>query len=184
MIKAFLVDLDGTLVETKLANLAAYKQAFSTLGIVNDEEALNKWVGILPWDQMLSKVLPPSEIHKKSEVASLKREIYPQYFYMVRVNEALVDLLKFSKSKSMLALVTSASRNSAIPLLEHLQLLEYFNLTVTSDDCEFRKPHPAPYILAAHQLKVKPKECLVFEDSDIGMQAAQAFGANALRIRW
>jgi len=66
MIKALLVDLDGTLVDTKLANMHAYRQALATLGIASDSDELGRWVGILPWDQMLSKVLPPSSIHRIS----------------------------------------------------------------------------------------------------------------------
>jgi HAD superfamily hydrolase (TIGR01509 family) len=102
----------------------------------------------------------------------------------VRVNEALVDLLEFSKRNSMLALVTSASRDSTLSLLMHLKLLECFDLTITSDDCKFRKPNPEPYILAASNFNVFPEECLVFEDSDIGIQSAQAFGAKVLRVCW
>lgn len=184
MIKAFLVDLDGTLVDTKMANIASYKEALKIFGILNCDDALNEWVGALPWDEMLIKILPGMDINTLYEIALLKREIYPSYFKIVRVNNSLVDFLKFSREMSRLALVTSASRNSALPLLTHLKLLDYFDLTITSDDCAFRKPHPEPYMLAANRLGVLPKECFVFEDSDIGMQSATAFGAKALKIAW
>jgi HAD superfamily hydrolase (TIGR01509 family) len=182
MIKAFLIDLDGTLVDTKLANVAAYKEALHMLGFFSGEEALEKWAGILPWDQMLSKVLPNAEITTLHKIALLKRDLYSKYFHMVHVNEALVELIKYSKEKTLMAIVTSASQSSAIPLLSHLDLLNYFDEIITSEDCNLRKPHPEPYILAATRLNVSPDECLVFEDSDIGMKSAQAFGAKALRV--
>ena len=94
MIKALLVDLDGTLVDSRAANIAAYKEAISILGIESDVNELNKCVGILPWDQMLSRVLPPSDAHRRLEVAQLKRKIYSDFFHMVRINKELLDFLK------------------------------------------------------------------------------------------
>jgi beta-phosphoglucomutase len=184
MIKALLVDLDGTLVDSKLANLSSYADALSKLGYQVDSELLILWVGILPWDQMLSKVVPSADASERYEIALLKREIYPQYFNKVSINQALVELLKFSKLTASTALVTSASRVSAVPLLEYLKLIDIFDVIVTSDDCQLGKPHPDPYILAASHIKVLPSECLVFEDSEVGVKSAESFGAKVIRIIW
>ena len=183
MIRALLIDLDGTLVDTHAANLAAYRQAIDTTGLHYSADELATFVGKLAWRPMLSRVLPNHpELHET--IALRKREIYPQTMDLVRVNSGLLQAIQLLKGQLKLALVTAASRHSVETLLNAKQLINLFDLIITSDDVSKQKPDPQPYQVADERLGVAPAECLVFEDSDIGIAAARTFGAQIWQVHW
>lgn len=179
--KAILVDLDGTLVYTHAANIAAYTAAISETGIQFDTHLLELTVGRLAWPAMLAEVLPGRDDFYKS-IVKRKREIYAGLFDMVTVNNMLFDFLHAFHGKVPIGLVTSASRNSVDPLIRAKSLDKLFSIVVTSDDVEKYKPDPEPYFLAGALLGVEPTDCLVLEDSEEGVAAARAFGAQIWRV--
>jgi HAD superfamily hydrolase (TIGR01509 family) len=79
------------------------------------------------------------------------------------------------------AVVSGSTRESVTASLTSLKLLDRFDTLVCAGDYEKSKPDPEPFILAAKRLGVSPKECLVFEDSDIGIQAATAAGMASVK---
>jgi HAD superfamily hydrolase (TIGR01509 family) len=184
MIAAALVDLDGTLVDSHAANQAAYRQALDDLAVPYSLAALRQYAGTLAWRPMLARVAPDADAQTHAAIAQRKRAVYPSFFPMVQVNDTLLAILKTLKPHAKLALVTSASRASVDPLLTALSLAPLFDLTITSDDVTAQKPDPEPYRLAAARLGVQPTDCLVFEDSEIGLQSAKAFGAQVWQVHW
>jgi HAD superfamily hydrolase (TIGR01509 family) len=181
---ALLVDLDGTLVDTHSANVAAYRLALEESGVDYDMEALEKTIGRLAWRPMLARVAP-SDPETHSRVAARKREVYSAYMDSVYVNDALVQLIGALRSRGWkVALVTSASRGSVEALLKAKQLSGFFDVTVTSDDVTEQKPSALPFHEAARQLGVSPKDCVICEDSEVGLAAAAAFGCQIWQIRW
>ena len=66
--------------------------------------------------------------------------------------------------------------------LETLGILSLFDTLVCAGDYARAKPAPDPFLLAAKRLGVDPKNCLVFEDADIGIQSATAAGMASVRI--
>lgn len=181
--RAVLVDLDGTLVDTHAANLAAYRQALGETGMAYSSVDLSSSVGKMAWRPMLKQLLPSHpDLHER--IARRKREIYPTLFDRVRVNKLLVAVLQQLHKTVPIALVTAASRASVTPLLAEKKLDCLFSIVVTSDDTIASKPSPEPFIKAAALLNVGPEDCLVLEDSEVGLAAAQAFGAQTWRIHW
>lgn len=81
------------------------------------------------------------------------------------------------------ALVTTASRSGAWAVLEHHGVGILFDEVVTGDDVREHKPSPEAYILAARRLGLAPGDCLIIEDSPVGIAAAQASGAPYLVVR-
>ena len=82
------------------------------------------------------------------------------------------------------AIVSSGSRSYIVKTLRHLGIERYFEFIVAGDDevmlSEQHKPHPFPYLHAAHRLGVRPERCVAFEDSLSGIRSAQA--ANMLVV--
>jgi len=85
-----------------------------------------------------------------------------------------------------LAIVSGSRRDSVTASLEALRLLEKFELLICAEDYEKGKPHPEAFLLAATRLGMSPQSCLVFEDTDMGIQAAIAAGMASVKIpsRW
>lgn len=184
-VQAYLVDFDGTLADTGMANYLAYAGALQEEGIFLEREEFDKEAFGRNWRDFL-----PSLLHSRGSradpaaVAARKVALYHGTVRKIRFNEALVALLENRSSGTQAALVTSASAaNVKAALASRAALGALFDALITGDDVTRHKPDPEGYWLAAHRLGVPPENCLVFEDSDIGMMAGLAFGARILRIR-
>lgn len=184
MIKAILVDLDGTLVDTYEANKKAYITALESIAPSYNERELSQWIGKVAWPDMMAAVIPDKDQSVHSEVAEYKRQIYPRFFDLIEVNHQLVFCLQQFKAQCQIGLVTSASRGSVEPLLAEKNLAKLFDLVITSDDVTRQKPDPEPFSMAAKYFDVQPTECLVFEDSGVGLLAAEAFGSQVWQVHW
>jgi HAD superfamily hydrolase (TIGR01509 family) len=181
--KAILVDLDGTLVDTHATNLAAYRLALDEEGLAYDHSTLERVVGRLAWRPMLQLVLPDHP-HAHERVAERKRRFYAGMAAQVVVNRALVEMLRLLRPSVGIALVTAASPGSVGPLLQAKGLNDLFSVIVTSADVEKQKPDPQPFQHAAQLLGVDAEDCVVLEDSDVGIAAARAFGAQVWKVEW
>jgi len=80
------------------------------------------------------------------------------------------------------ALCTSSSRIASIKLLEKLGIEDLFTLVVGKEDYTYRKPDPEPYQVTAQKLGIAPKDCLVIEDSEVGLKSAVAAGMQCIVI--
>lgn len=99
----------------------------------------------------------------------------------VSADTDLINLLKELQSyKIPCGIASSGLRESVNNKLRILGIKEYFQIIITGDDVKEHKPHPAPYILTIGKLNARPDKCLVFEDSLVGVQAAQAAGCTVI----
>ena len=73
-------------------------------------------------------------------------------------------------------------RRMALAVAESIPF-EAFDVVVAGDDVKFGKPHPEPYLTAAHRLGVDPEDCLAFEDSVTGLNSAAAAGTHAVGVK-
>lgn len=89
----------------------------------------------------------------------------------------------FDEAGLLLAITTSAVRESIEILLRRVGLLDAFPVIVDGSEVEHPKPHPEPYLLTARRLGVSPDQCIVLEDSGIGVRAAKAAGTYCVAVR-
>ena len=117
------------------------------------------------------------------EVIRLKR----QYgFEMVRENATLLpafEIVKRNLGKRAMALGTGSHGNMVNMLLDKFDLRQYFNAIVDADMVTTHKPHPETFLTCAEKLGILPSQCLVFEDADLGVQAALNGGMDVFDVR-
>lgn len=174
MTKAVIFDKDGVLIDSEDTHIRTTVQAFKDFGIkISPEE--KKWiVGRSPVDYMpifAKKYNLTDEMMNEIDVARKK------YFYGLLKTAPIfyktIDLLKsLHKMKIPIALCTQGSRKNVQATLELLGMEDYFETTVAREDCAKRKPDPEPYLVTARKLGVNPEDCLVIEDSEIGLRSA------------
>ncbi|MDU4092480.1 MAG: HAD-IA family hydrolase, partial [Pantoea sp.] len=82
-----------------------------------------------------------------------------------------------------MAVGTGSEHAMADALLQHLNLRHYFDVIVGADDVTRHKPEPDTFLRCAALMGVDPEKCVVFEDADFGLQAAQAAGMAAVDVR-
>jgi beta-phosphoglucomutase len=181
-VRALLVDLDGTLVDTADANYLAYADALAEVGVRVARAAFDEVAHGRSWRQFLPGLLASAPGADPAAVAARKAAGYPARLAATRLNHGLVALIANRAAGWRAALVTTASRANAEAVLGHHQIAQLFDAVVTGDDVARHKPAPDAYRLAARLLEVRPEDCVAFEDSDAGMAAATAAGMPCLRI--
>lgn len=182
-VRAVFTDLDGTLVSTRRANFAAYRDALGSVGVD------------FPWETFLStwgedsrdflpRIAPSLSRSQLGEVRAEKARRYPQYLRATELNEPLVQLLRAWASTVPVALVTTAKRAGVEAVIAHHRLDGLFSFIVSGDDIERSKPEPEAYALAVETVGVQPEQCITFEDSEVGIESAERAGVAVIRISW
>jgi len=183
--KGFIFDLDGVIVDTAHFHYQAWKKTAAELGFDLTEEMNEKLKGVSRIDS-LQKILdwagisiPQDEFDKMTYE---KNEDYLQHVDQMTKDDILpgvfVFLDKIRKGGYPIAL-GSASKN-ARHILERVGLLDMFDTIVDGNSVTKAKPDPEVFLNAAKDLKISPEDCIVFEDSLAGIQAANI--ANMVSI--
>ena len=189
MIKAIIFDLDGVLIDLKDAHFECLNKALSYFDdkyIISKKDHYLKFDG-LPTKQKL-KILTEErglseEFHKN--ISEFKQEITLNYIRKnVEKDKDQIEILKVLKSLGYKLLVASNSvRNTIYSVLVKKGIIQYFDYIFSNQDVNFSKPNPEIYLKAIAKLGLKPKECLILEDSPFGIEAAQNSGAHILKIK-
>lgn len=180
---AVLFDLDGTLFDTQAANTNAYQQAFKELGLYFDRTGYLSNFG-LRYDAMVRAISPGITPEQAAIIKRLKSQFYQDSRQLMVPNLPLISFLKHCHNVLRLktGLCTTASKNNVLPLIAHFQLENDFDLVITGEEVINGKPHPDCYQLATTKLSVSPQQTVVFEDSDIGIQAAISAKTTPIRV--
>jgi beta-phosphoglucomutase len=182
MLTCLITDLDGTVFDSREANVAAYAQAFADAGFEFDATAYHHNFG-LRFPEMITALAPEAGEDVKRLIREKKADYYQKNLSMVRPNQALLSLLQSCAGTHKLALVTTASRVNVQNLLNHFSVPEdLFQIIITGEDVQNSKPDPECYTKAIASLGVSADTCCVFEDSQIGIAAAEAAGAHVIRV--
>ncbi|EJW89529.1 HAD-superfamily hydrolase, subfamily IA, variant 3 [gut metagenome] len=181
MIKALITDFDGTLVDTFEANLRAYQQAFASQGLSLSPEKYRECFGYR-FERFMTEVGVCDETVAHA-IKEAKKEYYPRYFDYLKPNKALIDLMASLKAMGVkTAIASTARKENLMNAVNHLGIADHFDLIFAGVDVKQGKPSPEIYLKAMETLGVAPEETLIFEDSPVGIEAAQASGAQYMIV--
>lgn len=186
--RGYLFDLDGTLVDTHDANVAAYSDAipFVIKGTPIDRVELRRHIAngesCTDFVPIIAKGATSEEVR---QVAKRKAEVYPSCLHLSRLNDKLVSQVReWRKSPDVVTvLVTTAKRPNAEAVLARHSIQDLFDYEVFGDGIEHLKPAPDIYIKALSCAGLDAGDCIAFEDSDAGVQAATAAGVSVRKVK-
>ena len=181
MIKAVIFDRDGVLVDSEFANVKAAELAFDEFGILLTQQEKEWIVGRHPDDYLI----PFKEKYDLDyeKYRQLQRKHYSGIFQSTPIFEETIKFLKAIHHKGIaLAICTSSNRELTSRLLERIGIQDLFQVIVAKGDYSKRKPDPEPYIVTAEKLGLEPEDCLVIEDSDVGLKSAINAGMKCIVI--
>lgn len=181
MIKLMISDFDGTLVNTFEANFLAYDRAMKEVGILFHREDYERCFGYR-FDRFMQE-MGIEDNNLRNRIKELKQQYYPLFFNHIKVNQALVELLAtFRNSGGRVAIASTARRPNLLNVLNHFNLTNNFDLIKSGEDVSQGKPSPEIYLQVMEEMKIPPYETLIFEDSEVGIEAAQLSKAQWIKI--
>jgi HAD superfamily hydrolase (TIGR01509 family) len=180
--QAYLFDCDGTIADSMPLHYIAWGRALGKWNCVFEEELFYGWAGKPPVEiiallnEMRGLNMPVED------VARQKEELYFELLPQLQPVAEVLEHIKAQDGRIPYAVVSGSRRDSVIASLSALGLVDKFAAIVCEGDYQNSKPHPEPFLIAASRLGVAPERCLVFEDSDLGIQAATAAGMASVKV--
>ena len=181
-IKLLLLDFDGTLANTGRANATSYIEALTEQGItITMEEYRQKYFGLRCPEFLTDIGITDPEL--MNTIRRRKVEIYPTHFDMVTLNRPLWEFVQNFRSNGGKAMIVSTGHIDNITnVMHYLGIENQVDAILSSDDVVRSKPHPDCFIKAMDMAGVTPAETIIFEDSQIGLDAAKASGAAYFKV--
>ncbi len=178
MVQGAIFDMDGVLVDNANYHVRAWLQLGKELGMTFAPKSIRSVFGrrnreILP--ALTKNPIPEAEAIRLTEQ---KEAIYRNLIRgEIRPVPGLIDFLESLRQQGIPAAVaTSAPKENLEMTLDGLGLKSYWAAVVIGAEVERSKPAPDIFLLAAKRLGLRPERCVVFEDSNAGLEAARAAG--------
>lgn len=202
---ALIFDLDGVVVDSMPVHEIAWRQYLESLGI-RDEALLARMHGRRNDDIVLDFLGPAADPQSVREHGSAKERLYRELMRHRLQDHMVPGVRRFleqavhkrdpaaqkrdveqkgdaaRKCDTPLGLASNAERPNIDFVLDGADLRPYFRVIVDGSQVQFPKPAPDIYLLAARELGVEPCNCIVFEDSPVGIAAARAAGARVVGL--
>lgn len=181
--KALIFDLDGTLSDSLPVHIASWHSVCEKLNCKFDERILIEMTGA-PTISFAERIKSEQNLAiDAEELVAMKQKEFWQNINRIKPHQAVIDLMKNAHGKIPMAVGTGASRNSALLQMKELEIEQLFDFIVTADDVENHKPEPDTFLKCAGLMNVAPEFCQVFEDGELGMQAALTAGMILTDVR-
>jgi HAD superfamily hydrolase (TIGR01509 family) len=173
----YIFDVDGTLADTMPLHYRAWRRILQERGMDLSEDLLYE-LGGKPTLQIFEflKDTRGLEVVDARAAAELKEQYFLEFLKEVRPIDEVVEIAKQAYGKVPMAVATGGLRKYVEITLDTLGIRYLFATLVCVEDYARAKPFPDPFLEAARRLNLEPQQCLVFEDSPLGIEAAQAAG--------
>jgi len=180
---ALIFDCDGTLVDSAPVYLRAWASGLASSGKTLDETWYRERYGFS--EEVLMRAF--EQVHgvtlNYASVVQRMREAYFENMDALAEYPAVTAIVRREYGRIPLAVASGGPGLIVRASLAHLDLSHFFDSIVTLDEVGVPKPAPDLFLHAAECLGVPPENCLVFEDTDTGLTAAQAAGMRCIDVR-
>ena len=182
MLKAIIFDVDGILVDSMYFQADAWVKAFNEVEINISRRDIYELEGSN--DSRLIKVIfekagREPEPWQFEQLPEMKREVLE--FDQIKPYKGIPDCLKELKPHFKLAMVSGSNRNTVEKIVNNF-FSGCFDVIITGSDQERGKPDPDPFLKALEKLDLTKNECIVVENSPLGITAARRAGLYCVAV--
>ncbi len=183
--KAIIFDMDGVLINSEPLWKIAETEILTSLGVPVTEEQIHNtsamsvkgiceyWYNLHPWEGTSFEEVENIIVARVIELISKHDTKLP----------GVTEILEYFKKLGLkIGLATNSSHDIIKVVLTKCEIKQYFDFLASAKDVENGKPAPDVYLFAAKNLNTEPKHCLVFEDSVVGVQAANSAGMDVIAL--
>lgn len=185
-IEGLIFDLDGTLADTMTMHIDSWRSAGESYGKNITEQMIHERAGtptihiVEEFNQLFGWSIDPQEfiIRKTAMYLELKKLQGP-----IQPITSVMAIAELYRGKMPMSVGTGSIRTNAEAALSDLGITDWFEIMVTSEDVVHPKPHPETFLRCAKAMGVSPEKCLVYEDGQMGINAALSGGMSAIHIQ-
>lgn len=180
---ALIFDCDGTLAHTIPTHIQAWLATLRPLGVDLSQEWLYDRRGMSSLELIETVNQTFGFALDANVVNPARKKYFLDLLHQVVEIEAVADVARSHYGRVPLAVASGGDIRVVEPTLKAIGLYSLFDAIVTVNDVERGKPAPDIFLLAADRMGVTPTDCIVYEDSDAGLEAAQRAGMRAIDVR-
>jgi beta-phosphoglucomutase-like phosphatase (HAD superfamily) len=184
--RALLFDCDGTIADSMPLHYVAWKRALGEHGCAFPEDIFYAWGG-MPAAEIIATLgkqqgiaMPIADVEHRKE--ALYYEMLPDLRAVPEVLAEIERNCALGAGRLPMAVVSGSTGDSVTRSLVALGLLDRFETLVCAGDYTKSKPDPEPFLVAAQRLGIAPADCLVFEDTEMGIEAATQAGMASVKV--
>jgi len=175
--------MDGLLIDSERIIMQACIQAAKAAGITYTQAEFVELIGRSSTDASRMMAEQLNGMENLSKVGQGVEQILSERNHVFPLKSGVVELLQYYQSNNVVCGVASSSAITHIQhRLSHIGILDYFSSITSGQEVENGKPNPDIYLLAIDRLGVSVEECIAFEDSEPGAQAAIAAGLKVVVV--
>lgn len=181
--RALIFDLDGTLSNSLPVHMATWNKVGEIYEFKFDPQIMLEMTGRATIEFARRVVEQYGLSADPQEIVTLKQQSFWDMSELLEPVNEIVSIVKKYYGELPLAVGTGASRKSTEVQLKELEIEDYFDVIVTADDVIRHKPNPDTFLKCAELMGVAPEKCQVFEDGDLGIEAAKTAGMMVTDVR-
>lgn len=185
MTEALIFDCDGTLADTMPAHYRAWLDVLRPYDIPFPEERFYAWGGVPTFEIARRLIEGAGRAGEIEPLALTKRK---EHAFVEKIHEIVpitkvVDVARGARGRVPIAVASGGLRGIVEMTLRRIEVFDWFPVVVTAEDTTRHKPEPDVFLEAARRLGVAADVCTVYEDTDIGIEAARRAGMRWVDVR-
>jgi HAD superfamily hydrolase (TIGR01509 family) len=186
MTRGFIFDLDGTLADTMPAHYRAWMVTAKLYGLSFPEDRFYG-LGGMPTRKIAAMLVEEAGVNVDPlEVASHKEKTFVASLItpgIIQPIAPVVEIARGHRDDGPLAIASGGQRHLVERTLDMIGIADWFSVVLCSEDTTRHKPEPDVFLEAARRLGAQPHACTVYEDTDIGLEAAHRANMRAVDVR-
>jgi beta-phosphoglucomutase family hydrolase len=180
--KALIFDLDGTIANTMPNHFRSWRKAVVPYGIDFNATLFMQLTG-MPRTATIEKLNDMFGTKMNPDiVGKVKEDHFKTLVNLTEEITVVTDVIRKYHTLLPMSIGTGSTKNGAKKTLEVIGFENYFDIVITADDIINHKPHPETFLKCAELMRVKPQDCVVFEDGILGMNAAEEAGMMVIDV--
>ena len=180
---ALIFDCDGTITDSMPVHYLSWHATLSRHGVVFEEDRFYA-LGGMPTDKIIAMLSTEQGVPLDAmRIAAEKEADFLSVIHLIEAIEPVARVIRENYGRTKMAVASGGWTAVVRRQLEQINYLHYFDAIVCAEDTERHKPEPDCFLEAARRLGAQPQHCVVYEDSDLGIEAAKRAGMQWIDVR-